>query len=72
MYAYQKKYDANYVRLIYPRTDKLIPEDPISYKANDGANIHVEFVDLYDVNDSIGAIVKRMMDGGEKGGINFG
>ena len=40
--------------------DKLIPEDPISYRANDGANIHVEFVDLYNVNDSIGGIVDRM------------
>ena len=59
--AYQKKYDANHVRLVYPMTEKLTPEEPISYKALDGAQVHVEFVDLYDINNSIDGLVKRMI-----------
>ena len=62
MYAYQHKYQANNVRLVYPMTSYLLPEDPISYRADD-AEVHVEFVDLYDVNDSIKGIVDRMMCG---------
>ena len=61
MYAYQKKYDANHVRLVYPMTKKLTPEEPISYKALDGAQVHVEFVDLYDINNSIEVLVNRII-----------
>lgn len=61
MYAYQKKYKAQNVHLIYPMTDKLIPGQPITYSANDGINVHVEFVDLYNIDNSIKGIVSRMM-----------
>ena len=60
MYAYQKKYDADQVHLIYPMTPKLIPGEPISYRAKDGANVHIEFVDLYDINGSIYSLVTRI------------
>lgn len=66
MYAYQKKYDADHVRLIYPRTQKLVPGDPISYKANDGTEVHVEFVDLYNINSSIDEVVSRIHKAAQK------
>lgn len=61
MFAYQKKYDAENVRLIYPMTKRLSPEKPISYKSKDGVHVHVEFVDLYDVQNSIDGLIGRMM-----------
>lgn len=61
MYAYQKKYDVANVHLIYPMTEKLLPEEPVSYRSADGVNVHVEFVDLYDVKNSIDGIVSRMI-----------
>lgn len=63
MYAYQKKYAAANVHLIYPMTTKLLPDEPISFRANDGVIVHVEFVDLYDINNSIAGIVSRMKSG---------
>lgn len=61
MFAYQKKYDAENVRLIYPMTNRLSPEKPISYMAKDGVQVHVVFIDLYDVNNSIAAMIGRMI-----------
>ena len=61
MFAYQKKYDAENVRLIYPMTNRLSPEKPISYKSKDGVQVHVEFVDLYDIRNSIDGLIGRMM-----------
>ena len=63
MYAYHKKYDAESVRLIYPRTDKLLPGKPISYTANEGVNVHVEFVDLFSIQNSIDGLVHRLKEG---------
>ncbi len=61
MFAYQKKYGAENVRLIYPMTNRLSPEKPISYKSKDGVQVHVEFVDLYDIRNSIDELISRMM-----------
>ena len=61
MFAYQKKYDAENVRLIYPMTNKISPEKPISYRAKDGVQVHVEFMDLYDIRNSIDGLIYRMM-----------
>ena len=57
MYAYHKKYNADSVRLIYPMTDILKPENRISYRDNDGVNVHVEFVDLFSIQNSIEDLV---------------
>ena len=63
MYAYQKKYGAEHVRLIYPMTQRLTPEREISYKAEDGVSVFVEFVDLYNVKKSMDGIVSRIFVG---------
>ena len=49
MYAYQKKYGASQVMLLYPLTDKVSDKN-IEYKSDDGAIVKVRFVDLYKEN----------------------
>jgi len=49
MYAYQKKYGASNVTLLYPLTDK-VADKHIEYKSDDGVTVKVRFVDLYSAN----------------------
>lgn len=55
MYAYQKKYGAENVTLLYPKTEKGLP-DNIEFKSLDNVVVKVLFVDLFDVQNSIGSI----------------
>ena len=63
MFAYQKKYNAENARLLYPMTQKVERVKPISYRANDGAQVHIEFIDLYDIRNSIDVLIDRMIKG---------
>ena len=49
MYAYQKKYGANHVTLVYPKTDKVAYETGMEYRSDDGVTVRIRFVDLFDV-----------------------
>lgn len=49
MYAYQKKYGANHVTLVYPKTDKVASETGMEYRSDDGVTVRIRFVDLFDV-----------------------
>ncbi len=62
MYAYQKKYSANGIVLIYPMTDKVKSDKPIEYTAKDGAVVKVRFVDLFDVKNSINKLCNEIRD----------
>ena len=53
MYAYQKKYGANHVTLVYPKTDKVASETGMEYRSDDGVTVRIRFVDLFDVQKSI-------------------
>ena len=53
MYAYQKKYNAVNVRLLYPMTNYFLPSEPVSYTSEDGVIVQAEFIDLYNVDQSI-------------------
>lgn len=53
MYAYQKKYGANHVTLVYPKTDKVAYETGMEYRSDDGVTVRIRFVDLFDVQKSI-------------------
>ena len=53
MYAYQKKYNAENVTLIYPSTDAVPDSQEISFDSGDGVKVNVKFVDLFDVKTSI-------------------
>ena len=48
MYAYQKKYDAQNITLIYPSTDAVPDNQKISFDSGDGVTVNVKFVDLFD------------------------
>ena len=52
MYAYGKKYDADRVVLVYPRSE-AVPEGSVWYASNDGVSVQVFFVDLEDAKSSI-------------------
>lgn len=51
MYAYQKKYGAQSVTLIYPQTDWA--SDIGAFQSEDGARVMVRFVDLFDARLSL-------------------
>lgn len=60
MYAYQKKYKARSVTLLYPQTDSISLEKDICYESDDGAVVYVKFVDLFDVENSIRQIAESL------------
>ena len=57
MYAYQKKYQSKNVTLIYPLSDKVNPNEDISYKSADEVTVNVKFVDLMDIQESLKELV---------------
>jgi len=57
MYAYQKKYGAKHITLIYPLTDKVEEKD-IYFDSTDGTIVKVRFVDLLDIKNSLEEIIQ--------------
>lgn len=66
MYAYGKKYDADRVILIYPRSD-AVGSTPLVYESRDGVKVEVAFVDLRNCEKSLGII--EIIDGSLKRSI---
>ena len=62
MYAYQKKYNAENITLIYPMTDKIENKN-IYYQSEDGVIVRICFVDMYLIKDSLEKIVKLCKEG---------
>lgn len=62
MYAYQKKYNAKNVSLIYPCVEKISSDKVIEYQSKDGVIVKVKFVDLFDVKNSLSKIVDDFRD----------
>lgn len=60
MYAYHKKYNAENVTLIYPKTDKM-DEEMLSYKGEDKVTVRAVFVDLMDVEASLEALMEAIL-----------
>ena len=52
MYAYQKKYQAENVTLLYPATDTLSPDRQIPFQSDDGVLVTAGFIDLFDLSRS--------------------
>lgn len=69
MYAYQKKYEAENITLLYPKTTEDIDEDKLTFKSDDGVIVNVKFVDLYDKN-SINNILNSVIGRNEKENYN--
>ena len=49
MYAYQKKYDAKNVTLLYPQTDRISADTKITYTSEDGVTVRVNLIDLFEI-----------------------
>ena len=47
MYAYQKKYKAENVTLLYPKTEMVTNVDKLEFHSEDGATVKVKFIDLF-------------------------
>lgn len=60
MYAYQKKYNAKTVTLLYPQGRDNIPEEKRRFDSGDGVIVDVKFIDLYD-KESIKYIVNEII-----------
>lgn len=56
MYAYQKKYAAKSVTLLYPSTNEVPSDRDIKYSSRDGATIQVQFIDLFNVTESLNEV----------------
>jgi len=61
MYAYQKKYDAKQVILLYPMSESAasISKD-ISFESKDGSRVKVKFIDLLNVDMSINKVLELL------------
>ena len=61
MYVYHKKYNAESVTLIYPKTEVEIPEEKLTFEAQEEkVVVKVRFVDLYD-DASIHSILNEVI-----------
>lgn len=56
MYAYQKKYDAKNVTLLYPLTEKVSSEQRIQFSSKDEVTVRVRFIDLFDLKQSLSTL----------------
>ena len=57
MYAYQKKYLAKNVTLLYPYTEKMAMDKKIEFISKDGAVVKVKFVDVLNIKKSLSKII---------------
>lgn len=56
MYAYQKKYNAKNVTLLYPQTDQISADTKITYTSEDGVTVRVNLIDLFDIKKYIAQV----------------
>ena len=57
MFAYQKKYGAEYITLLYPKTEKVLEGEAITFKSKDGVTVHIEFLDMFSIEESVRNII---------------
>ena len=62
MYAYQKKYTSENVTLLYPLTEKVEQDKDIRFLSHDGTEIKIRFIDLFDLSNSLKAIVTEIKE----------
>lgn len=69
MYAYQKKYQAKSVLLLYPLCDGLTHGVIPDFKSDDGVSVKVKLIDLLDIQHSMDGI--RSCIGGQDSHSNY-
>ena len=61
MYAYQKKYNAKNITMLYPMTEKVNQkiehEKEIKFTSDDGVIVRVRFIDLFDIKKSLMGLI---------------
>ena len=61
MYAYSKKYeDASEIWLLYPLNSEMSNSSEISFSSNDGVKVHVFFVDVANIENSMQILVGNL------------
>lgn len=60
MYAYQKKYGAEYITLLYPKTEKVLEDGAIIFKSKDGVTVRIEFLDMFSIEASVRNIIRLL------------
>lgn len=60
MYAYQKKYSAEYILLLYPKTEKVLEGEAITFKSKDGITVNIEFLDMFSIEESVRNIMRLL------------
>lgn len=51
MYAYQKKYSAINVTLLYPKTENVAGDQNIEFTSDDGVTVRIKFIDLFNIKN---------------------
>ena len=59
MYAYSKKYEADAIILVYPRSEAVSKTD-IRYTSDDNVKVVVSFIDLRNADDSISKLLSTV------------
>lgn len=59
MYTYQKKYGAEDITLLYPRTERVVSDADIRFRSVDGVEVRACFIDLFDVYNSVSDISRH-------------
>ena len=60
MYAYQKKYSAESVTLLYPETENVRQKD-VAFSSDDGVTVKVRFVDMFNAQKAIEALCEEII-----------
>lgn len=60
MYAYQKKYGAKTITLLYPLTEEVPSGEEIVYQSQDGVTVRIGFIDLFRTKDSLNLILEQL------------
>ena len=61
MFAYQKKYNAKNITMLYPMTDQTTSASDIQFDSGDGVIVRVQFIDLFDIKNSLINIVEESL-----------
>ncbi len=56
MFAYQKKYNAKNITMLYPMTDQTTSANGIQFDLGDGVIVRVQFIDLFDIKNSLRSV----------------
>ena len=61
MYAYSKKYETPDIWLLYPNNQEMNGRSDISFSGYDGVNVRVFFVDVANIEESLGDLKRKLI-----------